>query len=40
MGSASGYKLPETPRERELASGRSGGATASATFETVEVAIQ
>ena len=40
MGSASGHKLPETRRERELAMGRSGGATASATFETVEVAIQ
>jgi hypothetical protein len=40
MGSASGYTLPETRRERELASGRSGAATASASFETVEVAIQ
>ena len=40
MGSASGHKLPETRRERELASGRSGAATASATFERVEVAIQ
>jgi hypothetical protein len=40
MGSATGHKLPETRRERELASGRSGAATASATFETVEVAIQ
>jgi hypothetical protein len=40
MTSASGHKLPETRRERELASGRSGAATASATFETVEVAIQ
>jgi len=40
MGSGSGHKLPETRRERELAGGRSGAATASASFETVEVAIQ
>jgi hypothetical protein len=39
MGS-SGYQLPQTPRERELAGGRSGAATASASFERVEVAIQ
>ncbi|HYU41219.1 MAG TPA: hypothetical protein VEQ84_03645 [Vicinamibacteria bacterium] len=40
MGSGSGYQLPQTARERELASGRSGAATASASFERVEVAIQ
>jgi hypothetical protein len=40
MGRASGYELPQSPRERELASGRSGAATASASFERVEVAIQ
>src|SRR5882672_2897626 len=40
MGSGSGQKLPETRRERELASGRSGAATASASFEKVEVAVQ
>jgi hypothetical protein len=40
MGSGSGHKLPESPRERELAMGRSGAATASATFERVEIAIQ
>ena len=40
MGSGSGHKLPETRRERELAGGRSGAPTASASFETVEVAIQ
>jgi len=40
MGSGSGHKLPETRRERELAAGRSGAATASASFERVEVAIQ
>lgn len=40
MGGGSGHKLPETRRERELASGRSGAATASASFEKVEVAIQ
>jgi hypothetical protein len=39
MGS-SGYQLPQTSRERELASGRSGAATATASFERVEVAIQ
>jgi hypothetical protein len=39
MGS-SGYQLPQTSRERELASGRSGAATASASFDRVEVAIQ
>jgi len=37
---ASGYSLPQTSRERELASGRSGAATASASFDRVEVAIQ
>jgi hypothetical protein len=40
MGGASGYQLPQTARERELASGRSGAATATASFERVEVAIQ
>jgi len=40
MGGASGYQLSETKRERELASGRSGAATASASFERVEVGIQ
>jgi hypothetical protein len=40
MGFGSGYQLPKTARERELASGRSGAATASASFERVEVAIQ
>ena len=40
MGSGSGYQLPQTSRERELASGRSGAATATASFERVEVAIQ
>ena len=40
MGGGSGYQLPQTARERELASGRSGAATASASFERVEVAIQ
>ena len=40
MGGASGYQLPQTARERELASGRSGAATASASFDRVEVAIQ
>lgn len=39
MGS-SGYQLPQTSRERELASGRSGAATATASFDRVEVAIQ
>jgi hypothetical protein len=39
MGS-SGFQLPQTSRERELASGRSGAATASASFDRVEVAIQ
>jgi hypothetical protein len=39
MGS-SGYSLPQTSRERELASGRTGAATASASFDRVEVAIQ
>jgi hypothetical protein len=39
MGS-SGYSLPQTSRERELASGRSGAATATASFDRVEVAIQ
>jgi hypothetical protein len=36
----SGYELPQTSRERELASGRTGAATASASFDRVEVAIQ
>lgn len=40
MGSGSGYQLPKTSRERELAGERKGGATASASFERVEVAIQ
>ena len=40
MGGASGYQLSETKRERELASGRSGAATATASFDRVEVAIQ
>ena len=40
MGGASGYQLPQTARERELASGRSGAATATASFDRVEVAIQ
>jgi hypothetical protein len=40
MGSGSGHLLPQTPRERELASGRSGAATASASFDRVEIAIQ
>jgi len=40
MGSGSGYTLPQTSRERELAGERKGGATASASFEKVEVAIQ
>ena len=40
MGGGSGHKLPETRRERELAAGRSGDATASVSFERVEVAIQ
>jgi hypothetical protein len=40
MGRASGYQLPETARERELASGRRGGAPATASFDRVEVAIQ
>ena len=40
MGGGSGHTLPETRRERELAAGRSGAATASASFERVEVAIQ
>ena len=39
MGST-GYQLSPTSRERELASGRSGAATATASFELVEVAIQ
>jgi hypothetical protein len=37
---ASGHLLPQTRREGELASGRSGAATASASFDRVEVAIQ
>ncbi len=40
MGGASGYQLPQTSCERELASGRSGAATATASFDRVEVAIQ
>jgi hypothetical protein len=40
MGGASGYTLPETARERELAGSRGGVNTASANFERVEVAIQ
>jgi hypothetical protein len=40
MGGASGYTLPETARERELAGNRGGVNTASANFERVEVAIQ
>jgi len=40
MGGASGYQLPETARERELAGNRGGVNTASANFERVEVAIQ
>ena len=40
MSGASGYELPPTARERELASGRSGATTATASFERVEVAIQ
>ena len=40
MGGGSGHKLPETARERELAGSRSGAATASTSFERVEVSIQ
>jgi len=40
MGGASGYELPQTARERELAGNRGGANTASASFERVEVAIQ
>jgi hypothetical protein len=40
MGSGSGHLLPESRREHELAGGRSGAATASVSFERVEVAIQ
>ena len=40
MGASSGYQLPQTARERVLASGRCGAATASASFDRVEVAIQ
>ena len=40
MGSSTGHLLPQTKRERELASGRSAGATASVSFERVEFAIQ
>ncbi len=40
MGSGNGYQFPKTAREREMASGRSGAATASASFARVEVAIQ
>jgi hypothetical protein len=40
MGGASGYQLPQTARERELAGNRGGANTASASFERVEVAIQ
>jgi len=40
MDSTSGHKLPESKRERELAGSRNGGATASATVERVEVAVQ
>ena len=40
MSGASGYQLPPTARERELAGGRSGATTATASFERVEVAIQ
>jgi hypothetical protein len=39
MGST-GHLLPQTKRERELSGGRSGAATASASFERVEIAIQ
>jgi hypothetical protein len=40
MGSATGHLLPQTKRERELSGGRRGPATASASFERVEIAIQ
>jgi hypothetical protein len=40
MGRASGYQLPQTSRERELAGNRGGTNTATASFERVEVAIQ
>ena len=40
MGGASGYQLPQTARERELAVSQGGANTASASFERVEVAIQ
>ena len=40
MGSGSGHLLPQTKRERELSGGRRGPATASASFERVEIAIQ
>ena len=40
MSGATGYQLPPTARERELAGGRSGAATATASFERVDVAIQ
>lgn len=40
MGRASGYQLPQTSRERELAGNRGGANTATASFERVEVAIQ
>ena len=40
MGSASGYQLPQTSREHELAGSGGGANTATASFERVEVAIQ
>lgn len=40
MGSSAGHLLAQTKRERELSGGRSGAATASASFERVEIAIQ
>jgi hypothetical protein len=40
MGSGSGHLLAQTKRERELSGGRRGAATASASFERVEIAIQ
>jgi hypothetical protein len=40
MGRSSGYQLPQTSRERELAGNRGGANTATASFERVEVAIQ
>ena len=39
MGSY-GHLLPQTKRERELSGGRRGPATATASFERVEIAIQ